>query len=262
MEKSSVALSKDRDDWLRHMKNENFLDVLDYDLHLECPGDTAYPEIADISVPMGTMLQVGEEKDGGYSVLVPQRDQNGNADWEEVRIPASAQVSRGYIPYTEENVRILADRHVGHAYLSADMTDAFDCSGMTRSIYSCFGYILPRSAVSQSKVEAAKKYNVKNDLGLGFTLNVGSNTTSYKLKVLENAPVGTLLYFPGHIMLYLGMENGKPMCVSSVGDYSTKDVPAGTIIQVNETVVTDMTYVTRASGKTWLEALERIVIIE
>ncbi len=262
VKKEAVAFCESRDDWLNRMHCTDFLVTLDYEMHVEFPDKPLHPELADVSIPMGSILPVYGSENGTYTVLLPARNESGCIDDVVCTLPAEATVFRGYLPYTEENIRILAEKHIGHAYGNAGSNNAFDCSGMTRSIYACFGYVLPRSAVAQSSVDVAKIYNVHNDLGLGFTLDIGHNTVEYKMKVLEDAPVGTLLYFPGHIMMYLGMENGHPMCISAVATYCTKDLPVGTVVDVNETVITDMTYITRATGKTWLEALEKIIIIK
>lgn len=259
--KDSIALCKSKAEWLERIHPKDFLVVTDYDIHLD---GTPF---ADISIPMGTMLPLSDAQGSAssrvsYLVTLPTRDKSGLIYDIDVEVPASDSVSHGYVQYTEENMLSLALKHEGHTYGIAGSDNSFDCSGMTKSIYACFGLSLPRTAVAQSKVDVAEIYNVHNDFGLGKVLNIGHNTTEYKMKVLENAPVGTLLYFPGHIMLYLGMEEGHPVCISAVADYSTKDLPVGTIESINKTVVTDMTYVTRADGKTWLESLEKIIIIK
>lgn len=262
IKKDAIALCKNKTEWLERIHPEDFLVVTDYDIHLE--GSV----FSDISIPMGTILPLSSASRSSsdlaeyYTVVLPSRDNTGMISDTEVKIPVSSSVNHGYLPYAEDNVRTLALRHEGQIYGNAGSGNAFDCSGMTKSIYACFGFRLPRTAIAQSAIKSAKIYSVHNDFGLGHVFNIGHNTTEYKLSVLADAPVGTLLYFPGHIMLYLGMEDGNPMCISSVADYSTRDLPVGTIENVNRTVVTDMTYITRADGKTWLESLEKIIIIK
>ncbi len=262
IKKDAIALCKNKTEWLERIHPEDFLVVTDYDIHLE--GSV----FSDISIPMGTILPLSSASRSSsdmleyYTVVLPSRDSTGMISDTEVKIPVSSSVNHGYLPYTEDNVRTLALRHEGQIYGNAGSGNAFDCSGMTKSIYACFGFRLPRTAIAQSAIKSAKIYSVHNDFGLGHVFNIGHNTTEYKLSVLADAPVGTLLYFPGHIMLYLGMEDGNPMCISSVADYSTRDLPVGTIENINRTVVTDMSYITRADGQTWLESLEKIIIIE
>lgn len=252
--KEAVAFCVSKEDWLNRMQPQDFLIVTDYEAIIGVNN-------TELSLPMGTVLPLCDPTISD-TVIIPTRGADGYIKDVSVKISPEEQFNVGYLPYTEEILRLLALRHEGHRYGWAGSDNNYDCSSMTRSIYSCFGINLPRSAAAQATVSAAQTYNVKNDLGLGFILNVGHNSEQYKLKILENAPVGTLLYFPGHVMFYLGMEDGNPICISAVGSYSTKDLPVGEIVNINQTVVTDLTYVTRANGKSWLESLEKIIILQ
>ena len=80
------------------------------------------------------------------------------------------------------------------------------------------------------------------------------------MDILEDAKIGTLLYFPGHVMMYLGTEEGKPYCISSVGNFATSDMTVGETKEVNTVILTDMLDTKRADGKTWIDSVSRIVV--
>ena len=152
------------------------------------------------------------------------------------------------MPYTQENVIELAFKLLGSEYGWAGDNNAQDCSGLTREIFACFGFSLPRSAVAQTAVS-------------GFDIrDVEAKSTEAKQRILDDAPAGTLLYFPGHVMLYLGSVNGQAYCISAVGSFATKDLEIGESTPVNTVILTNMYDTTRKTGASWLESVERIVI--
>ena len=50
----------------------------------------------------------------------------------------------------------------------------------------------------------------------------------------------TLLQFPGHVMLYLGMIDGRPYAIHDLFAYSEKDKDSERLISVNRTAVTSL----------------------
>ena len=80
------------------------------------------------------------------------------------------------------------------------------------------------------------------------------------IEILKDAPIGTLLYFPGHIMIYLGMEDRVPYCISSVGNFATNQANGTVIKEVNTVIITDMKDTVRADGNSWMNSLYKIVI--
>lgn len=83
-----------------------------------------------------------------------------------------------------------------------------------------------------------------------------------KLEILKSAPAGTLLYLPGHIMLYTGMIDGEPYCISSAGSIVTEEIPEGAEIQTNEVILTSLFQTLRSDRRSWLEALTMITMIK
>ena len=80
------------------------------------------------------------------------------------------------------------------------MTNGADCSGFTLAVYSNFGVSLPHSAAAQNKKGA----------------NVGS---------IDNAIPGDLVYYSGHVGIYIGggkivhASNSRPGIIISNANY-------------------------------------------
>lgn len=254
--KENVALCRSREEWLERQEPESFIVVTGRELRL--PTDPYHEKLSDLSLPMGTKLPIVKFSDapesihdrisyGNYISVLPTRGEDGYIKDEYVLIPSVADVNLGYLPYTEENIAGLAFRHLGAGYGWAGDNLAQDCSGYVREVFACFGFELPRSAKAQSQLEYVKN------------TDVSKKSDKEKIDILRDLPLGTLIYFPGHIMIYLGMEDDMPYCISSVGDYSTRELGAGNVVEVNTVIVTNMLDTTRGSGKSWLSAAERFV---
>lgn len=267
--KDSVAFCHTREEWLEMMNPSRFLIVTARELRI---GDDPYYEGACGTVlKMGTRLMLLKTDEyladhpikpddgvisssrripyGNYIVRVPVRGTDGYAEYNDIFIPANSDVSLGYLPYTEENVADLALKCLGDLYGWAGDYLADDCSGLTRKIYACFGFNLPRGSGSQTEVKNAE------------LKNVSSAKLETKVELLKDAPIGTLLFFPGHIMIYLGTVDGAPYCISAVGTMAVAGMAPGTYVDTNTVVITDILNTTRANGASWLDNVEKIVFI-
>ena len=255
--KENVALYDSQEEWLEKSEPEDFLIVTGKELRL--PTDPYNKELSGLLLPMGTKLPIvpiaevpedvhGRISYGNYVAKLPTRNEDGMAEEIFIFIPATEDVNPGYLPYTEENVARLALRHLGACYGWAGDNNGQDCSGYVREIYACFGYVMPRAAKPQSEIECTKSYDV-----------VGQSDNR-KTEILKDAPIGTLLYFPGHIMVYLGTLDGVPYCISSVGNFSEIENDTVRQKEVNTVVITDMLETKRADGRSWLTSIEKIVI--
>ena len=100
---------------------------------------------------------------------------------------AKIQEAAAALGYTDDNlgqqVADFALQFVGNPYVygGTSLTNGADCSGFTLAVYSNFGVSLPHSAAAQNKKGA----------------NVGS---------VANAVPGDLIYYSGHIGIYIGNE--------------------------------------------------------
>lgn len=255
-----VAICKSRDEWIDRQSFDQFIVVTGRELRVS--EDPYFEEMAGLLLPMGTKLELIEAEDysslkgdfhhrvpyGNYIVKVPGRSSDGMIEDHYLYIPYSEDVSVGYIELTEENIVKQVFKYQGDLYGWAGNYHSNDCSGMVRRVFACFGLNLPRGAEMQSNISEVRHIDVshKNDEG--------------KKKFLAEMKIGTLLYFPGHIMIYIGTVDNVPYCISSVGSISNTDMPIGEIIDVNTVIVSNMEQTTRQNGASWLESLETITV--
>ena len=137
---------------------------------------------------------------------------------------------------------------LGDRYGWAGLDLSNDCSGVVREIWLCFGIEMDRTAGPQSRTTLATIIDVEN------------TATEEKMTALAGLTPGSLVYFPGHIMIWLGMRDNIPYVISSVGSFATETMETGTVLSVNSMTVNSL-LVHRRSGLTWLDSLTRLISI-
>ncbi len=117
-----------------------------------------------------------------------------------------------------------------------------DCSAFIMDIYRSFGLKLSRNTQDQGA----------KSLGIGYDLkHIG--TLEEKLEFLEEIPAVTVLYMPGHTMLYLGKRRGRTLYTPSVCRLLWGENNGSLeYISMMKTALTPITIKT-SSGKTYLE---------
>ncbi len=79
-----------------------------------------------------------------------------------------------------------------------------------------------------------------------------------RLDTIEKLSAGSLLFFDGHIMMYLGTVNDQPYVISSVSSFCAKNEGQYEVtvpIEANSVTINSLTETFRASGYSWLDAL-------
>jgi hypothetical protein len=155
-------------------------------------------------------------------------------------------VSVGFLPMTQGNILDVAFSCLGNRYGWAGMLQSYDCSLYTRTIYRCFGFELPRNTTWQQLVP-----NTKVDLS--------QMTDEEKEKYIETLPVGSLLYFSGHTMVYVGTVDGVNYVISALG--SASDSVGKLNVKSQYCVAVNPLTVRRKNGNTWLNNLISAVVV-
>ncbi|MBQ3413906.1 MAG: C40 family peptidase [Clostridia bacterium] len=250
-----IAIVDDKDEWIESWKVErdekDFIVVTNDKVILET--SLTEPQTSEIKLTMGTVLKLVPDSEipqnigergtyNNYVVYVPTRNEEGKYERKIALISEHEGVNVGFLPLTQENILEIAFNCLGDRYGWGGMLDAMDCSLYTKEIYQCFGIELPRDTDCQEEIP-------------GLVHNISDMTVEEKQNYLEEAPVGSLLYFPGHTMIYIGTENGKSYVISALGSF----VQDEDTIYSYSVVVNPLT-VKRRNGKTWLESLTSILI--
>lgn len=254
--KKYVALCPSREDWLARQEMTDFLVVTGRMLRL--PDDEGNPALSGELLPMGTRMKLVAPQDapdvisdrwhfGCYIVSLPVRDEQGMIAEEYCLIPASEDVSLGYLPCTSRNMVELAMKRVGDRYGWGGLGHSTDCCGLSKEIYACFGFELPRGVMQQGQLKGVTVHSMEG------------MEDEARLELLRSLPAGTILCFPGHIMLYLGMQEDVPYCISAVGSFVPEDDADGTVLSINSVVVNTLN-VKRRSGLTWMQCLVSAVV--
>ena len=128
-----------------------------------------------------------------------------------------AVISKKYAarkPYalTTNNIAELCNILTNQPYGWGGLFDNRDCSAMIRDLFATFSIWLPRNSTSQAEKG-------------GIYVDVEHLTNEEKeIFIAENGiPYLTLLWFPGHIMLYIGEKEGNPIVFHNIWGIRTKD---------------------------------------
>lgn len=114
----------------------------------------------------------------------------------KVKIPFDVG-QEGKISFNADNLIRISNLLLQSNYAWGGAFEERDCSSTLRDFYAPFGIWLPRNSSEQSKV------------GKVISLEGLSLEEKKERIVAEGKPFETLLYKKGHILLYLGLYNGK-----------------------------------------------------
>ncbi len=247
----SVAICKDKDEWLSAWD-------LGKDDALVVWGDKVFTETSivgattsDLMLTMGTVLELAKDINpnelidnraayNNFVVWIPVRNADGTYQKKLTLISEHKKVSAGYLPLTKENIAKVAFSALGNTYGWGGSLYSDDCSGYMRNVYQCFGLELARNTTWQSSMPMAK-------------VDMQYMSKEERMKILDALPFGTILYFNGHEMMYLGARNDNYFVVSAVG--SILQPGSTTVRQRIRSYIVNSLEIKRTNGNTWLEEL-------
>ncbi len=208
------------DAWKTDIGADDFIVVTQNQIRLE---PSVYkPELSEVKLTFATVLKtVPEDKIpdsvaergpwNNYVVYLPGRDEDGGYVKHIAFISQHYEVSEGYLTMTQEELMRVAFNNIGDRYGWGGMLDSMDCSMFTRNVYRCFGLRLPRNTTWQQEIPERK-------------IDLSALGDDEKLAAISRMPSGTLLYFPGHTMIYTGTvkTDGQEMAyvISDTGSLS------------------------------------------
>ena len=275
----SVAVCQNREEWLLAAFPLHPLVVTGDLVWLEA--SAVYPRAGSYKFRMGTVLELCEEKKtvwikevkeikgtteavetengketqveprvlnrcswNNYVVWLPCRAPDGSFFRQKGLIPMSRDVSVGYLHLTTGQLLRQAFKCLGDRYGWGGMLESRDCSSYIREIYRCFGLILPRNTTEQVQMP------VRN-------IDLAGRSCAEKELILKQLEPGTLLYFPGHVMMYLGYENDNFYVINDVSRLVKEN--GTTPVRVRSVIVNTLS-VRRPNLRTWMEELTLALI--
>ncbi len=257
---ADLAVTGDRKKWLSYLQADEFLLVTGSRLHL---GYNPYnPDISKLEFFMGAKIPLAAQEqipvvidhqspESSYVVKMPVRGKNGELVIKLALIPRGSDVAKRYLPYTRSAVIGQAFKMLGERYGWGGMFNLRDCSAFIRDIYSCFGFQFPRNSREQATIP-------------GKVISLQGADRRERSCVLDLLLPGAILYFPGHVMLYLGKHRGEYYVIHAIAYYSNYYPSVDGVfdaVPLNAVTVSPLSLRRRRSGQELLMALTSAIEI-
>ena len=195
---------------------------------------------------MGTLLPLAGREEGAFLVWMPFRGEGGRAELKKLYVDSKADVSIGFLAYSQANVIREAFKLLGARYGWGGMYDGRDCSAFTQDVFLPFAIAMPR--------------NSKDQIFVGTQINhfrPMEDPEGKAAAIRSGAPGITIMTMPLHQMLYLGEVNGQFYAIHSTWAErvsTTSDEKR----RINQVVVSDLTL----NGNSYLGSLfDRIIAV-
>ncbi len=207
------------------------------------PGNTTTAE----AFYMGTVCKLLDKNATAYTIALPRRSSHGRLGMEKAFIPRNADVSETFLPYTGGQVIRQAFKLLHHPYSWGGQSEYRDCSQMVKDVFATFGIFLPRNSSAQGRTGGDRK-----------TCSRCTDPT-VKTAILQKLTGPALLQFPGHVMLFLGMHDGRPYAIHDIWSYRVYKAPGvDDKVVIGQVVVSDLSL---GEGSNRGSLLERLTTI-
>lgn len=176
------------------------------------------------SVSLGTLFPKAKK---GF--IIASKDYKNNAF---IRvIDRNKNLKKLGLDFNLKNITKISNELIGERYGWGGLLENRDCSLMTKDFYAPFGIFLNRNSGMQ-----------KNN---GHSIDISKMDNIEKKEfILNNAvPFQTLIYLPGHIMIYVGVKENEPLVFHNVWGVKTidKDGKEGRSV-IGKAVVTTLSF--------------------
>ncbi len=140
---------------------------------------------------------------GRLRVRVPLRHHDGTLRIGSAGLPMSDAVCAP-LPLTQWNGAVVAAAFLAEPYGWGGLNGRRDCSALVMDFFIPFGIWMPRNSREQA--------------GSGRRIDLAGKSFEEKERTLaeEGIPFRTLVAMPGHIMLYIGEQHGRPLVLHNM----------------------------------------------
>lgn len=158
---------------------------------------------------LGDIYPLLTETQTDYTIEIAVADENNQAVTKTVTLP-KPKAALFPMPFSASNIAKLTQSLLGQPYGWGGAFGYRDCSATLKDVFTAFGVWLPRNSYDQ-----AHSYTYVD-------LSQLSNKEKTQRLIEQGVPFRTLIYMPGHIMLYLGEQNGQPYAFHNVWALKTQ----------------------------------------
>ena len=107
---------------------------------------------------------------------------------------------------------------------------------------------MPRNAGKQAKI---------------FTsVDVSKMSVKEKKDFIKSQPVGSMVYMPGHVMMYIGNKDKEPYVIHAAYKANIKNSEEERDEFYNSTVISKLSDLHKYSGESFLEVINYVLIIK
>ena len=164
-----------------------------------------------VKASVGHIFPLADQSEDRLQILVAVSDPLQNAVIRKGYISADA-ASPKPLRFNPVNAARIANEMIGEPYGWGGLYGHRDCSSMTRDFFAVFGIWLPRHSEDQVKE-------------VGTYIDLKGLTPEAKEKVIQEKgiPYLSLLWRKGHVMLYIGVQDGRALIFHNIWGIRTRD---------------------------------------
>ncbi len=145
---------------------------------------------------IGMMLPIMKVENDSYQGIIATSKSDDHVTFSIVRVPKNLSISEP-IPLKKQSIAIMAKALMDKPYGWGGLYGNRDCSSTIRDMFKPFSLWMPRNSKEQAKI------------GRIYDLSQLKEKEKEEEIIKNGVPFQTLLYKPGHIMLYIGAVEDK-----------------------------------------------------
>ena len=178
--------------------------------------------VSELQLDMGTRIPLaqlppdqpvnGQGPYEAWTLELPIRADDGSLRFQPALLQRKDDSQADYLPLTQANIVRQAFKFLGERYGWGHLYNGRDCSGFVSDVYRSMGVQMPRNTGDQASSPA-----------LHFRAFTAKDDHAARMQAIAGAQVGDLIYIPGHVMMFLGWDNGQPYVIQDVGGLVFRD---------------------------------------
>jgi len=193
-------------DFIRQWENGNYATIIKDKTPI-------YDDVGKLlfKAPVGSFFPKTGEDGNAVQILIATADSRGKATIKKTSLSRETAAAKP-LKLTAANMALLANELMNEPYGWGGLDQKRDCSSILMDLFAPFGIWLPRNSGHQAKKT-------------GAFINLRNLPPEEKEKTIlkQGIPYFTLLWLKGHIMLYIGNQDGHALVFHNFWSIKTRD---------------------------------------